>query len=93
VDRADLACQTGHARQGLMMADEAVRIVAADYPDVPWRIAWAQTVRGTCLIRNARMAEGRTTIVAAQPVLVRRWPAGTLLGQAARTALAEAQNH
>jgi len=93
VDRADLACQTGHARQGMMMADEAVRIVAADYPDVPWRIAWAQTVRGTCLIRNARMAEGRATIVAAQPVLVRRWPAGTLLGQAARTALAEAQNH
>lgn len=92
VDRADLACRTaGRARDGLAMADEAARIVAADFPDVPWRMAWAQTVRGTCLISSGRIGEGQSAITGAHDTLAKRWAAGTLVGQAARTALAEAR--
>lgn len=89
-DSADLACHSGRAGTGLAMAQEAERIVAADFPDTPWRGAWAQTVRGMCLMQNGRAEEGRFAIAQAQPALARRWNPGTLFGDAARRARVEA---
>jgi tetratricopeptide (TPR) repeat protein len=77
-DLAELKCSTGHAADGLKLLDEAAPVTRADYPDTPWRSAWVENVRGECLVRSGRTAEGRKAIAGSSPVIIRTWPAGTL---------------
>jgi len=77
-DLAELKCSTGHAADGLKLLDEAAPVTRADYPDTPWRSAWVENVRGECLVRSGRAAEGRKAIAGSSPVIIRTWPAGTL---------------
>jgi tetratricopeptide (TPR) repeat protein len=77
-DLAQLKCSRGHAADGLKLLDEAAQVTRADYPDTPWRSAWVENVRGECLVRSGRTAEGRKLIADSSPVIIRSWPAGAL---------------
>ncbi len=83
-DLAEVQCADGRAADGLRSLDEASGAVARDYPDDPWRSAWVQNVRGECLVRAGRSAEGRRLITASTPAILERWPASTLFAAEAR---------
>jgi tetratricopeptide (TPR) repeat protein len=87
---ADLRCQSGRAAEGAPLLEEAARVTAADYPDDPWRTAWVETVRASCLERAGRAEEGRALLRRSAPVLAARWPATTLFGAEARRRAAAA---
>jgi tetratricopeptide (TPR) repeat protein len=77
-DLAELRCATGRPREGLALLDEAARVTRADYPDKPWRSAWVENIKGECLLRAGRSAEGKAAIAKSSPVIIKSWPAGTL---------------
>lgn len=77
-DLADLDCRAGDTAQGLARLREAAPIMAADYPDDPWRTAWVEAVRGACLARAGDRAAARSSLQAAAPTIRERWPEGTL---------------
>lgn len=83
-DEADHACQSGQVAEGIRLADEAGKVIARDYPDNAWRGAWALNVRGGCLMRAGKAAEGRALVAQSLPVLTKRWAPGTLYGEVAR---------
>lgn len=83
-DEADFACQSGQMAEGLRLADDAATVIARDHPDTPWRGAWAQNVRGACLMRAGKLAEGKALVAQSLPLLTKRWAPGTLYGEAAR---------
>jgi tetratricopeptide (TPR) repeat protein len=75
---ADIACADGRTAEGLRLLDRAAPITKADYPDDRWRTAWLDNVRGACLLKDGRIAEGRALLAASMIPLRERWPAGTL---------------
>lgn len=77
-DLAEVRCATGRPAEGLELLDEAARVTRADYPDKPWRIAWVENIKGECLIRSGRVAEGKKAVAQSSPVIIKSWPAGTL---------------
>jgi len=77
-DLAQLKCSTGRAAEGLELLDEAAKVTRADYPDTQWRSAWVENVKGECLVRDGRAAEGRKAIAESSPVIIQSWPAGSL---------------
>src|SRR5262249_13641378 len=79
-DLADLDCRTGNVDEGLARLEEARPIVAARYPDDPWRLAHLDNVRAGCLTHKKRYAEAEPLIAASVPVILKKWPAGTLYG-------------
>ena len=79
-DLADLECRTGRYRAGLARLDEARPVVAARYPDDPWRTAHVDDVRAGCLAGVQRYAEADRLTQSSLPVLLKKWPAGTLYG-------------
>jgi tetratricopeptide (TPR) repeat protein len=79
-DLADLECRTGRADAGLARLAEAQPIVAARYPDDPWRSAQIDNVRAGCLTRQKRYPEAEPLIASSMPVLLAKWPADTLYG-------------
>ncbi|OYW16182.1 MAG: hypothetical protein B7Z39_02420 [Novosphingobium sp. 12-64-8] len=83
-DEADHACQSRQVAEGIRLADEAGKVIARDYPDNAWRGAWVLNVRGGCLMRAGKAAEGRALVAQSLPVLTKRWAPGTLYGEAAR---------
>lgn len=83
-DQADFACQSGQVAQGLRLVGEAGQVIAADYPDTPWRAAWAENVRGACLLRGGKVAEGKALVEHSMPALTKRWARGTLYGELVR---------
>ena len=83
-DLAEVRCSTGRAKDGLALLDEAARATHADYPDTPWRSAWVENIRGECLVRAGRKAEGRKAIAESSPVILNAWPAGTLFAAEAQ---------
>ena len=83
-DAAESACLAGDTARGLAMLAEAVPRIARDYAGTPWRSAWLQNVRGACLMRAGRRADGAALIRQSQAVVAQRWPAGTYFGGAAR---------
>jgi tetratricopeptide (TPR) repeat protein len=91
-DLAELRCATGRAPQGLALLDEAARLTAADYPDMPWRSAWVENVKGECLIRAGHAPEGKVAIARSSPVIIKTWPRGSLFAVEAqrRTKLLQA---
>jgi tetratricopeptide (TPR) repeat protein len=76
-DLAQLKCSTGRTAEGLKLLDEAAPVTRADYPHASWS-AWVENVRGECLLRSGRMAEGKAAIAKSSPVIIKSWPAGTL---------------
>jgi tetratricopeptide (TPR) repeat protein len=79
-DIADLECRTGRVNDGLTRLDEARPIVAARYPDDPWRVAYVDNVRAGCLTQVKRYAEAERLIESSDPVILKKWPSGTLYG-------------
>jgi tetratricopeptide (TPR) repeat protein len=79
-DLADLECRTGRYRAGLARLDEARPIVAARYPDDPWRTAHVDNVRAGCLTGIKRYADAARLMAASLPVVLKKWPAATLYG-------------
>lgn len=78
VDRADIACTKGRADEGRALLNRADPIIAADYPDDPWRSAFARTVRAHCFSRAGKEVEARAMLKPALPAIFARWPAGSL---------------
>jgi tetratricopeptide (TPR) repeat protein len=89
-DLAEVRCANGRAVEGLAMLDEAARVTRGDYPDKPWRSAWVENVRGECLLRAGKTAEGRKAITASSPVIIKSLPAGTLFPTEAQERLKRA---
>jgi tetratricopeptide (TPR) repeat protein len=79
-DLADLECRTGRYQDGLRRLDEAQPIVAARYPDEPWRSAHVDNVRAGCLTGLRRYDDARRLVESSVPVLLKRWPATTMYG-------------
>jgi tetratricopeptide (TPR) repeat protein len=79
-DLGDLECRSGRNKAGLVRLAEARPIVAARYPDDPWRVAHVDEVKAGCLTHLKRYAEAETLFSSSMPVLLPRWPANTLYG-------------
>jgi tetratricopeptide (TPR) repeat protein len=79
-DLADLECRSGRNEAGLARLAEARPIVAARYPDDPWRVAHVDEVRAGCLTHLKRYAEAEALVSSSMPVLLPHWPANTLYG-------------
>jgi tetratricopeptide (TPR) repeat protein len=76
-DFAQLMCSTGRTAEGLKLLDEAAPVTRADYPDNSWS-AWVENIKGECLLRSGRVAEGKAAIAKSSPVIIKSWPPGTL---------------
>ena len=87
-DLAEVQCATGRTLAGLNWLKEAAGVVKRDYPDDPWRAAWVENVRGECLMRAGRSADGKRMIAASAPEILKRWPANTLFAAEAKRRLA-----
>lgn len=83
-DAAENACLSGDSAAGLAMLGEAAGAIARDHAGTPWRGAWVENVRGACLIKSGRVAEGRALIERSRGAIAAQWPAGTYFGSAAR---------
>jgi tetratricopeptide (TPR) repeat protein len=79
-DLADLECRNRKYEQGLKRLDEARPIVAARYPDDPWRIAHVDNVRAGCLVGLKRYGEAERLIESSLPVILKKWPPDSLFG-------------
>jgi tetratricopeptide (TPR) repeat protein len=77
VELASMLCaRRGFAEAGALLK-EAQPIMAADYPDDPWRSAWLDVIRAECLGEQGRKADARALIDGAMPAIASRWPTGT----------------
>ena len=87
VDLAALQCRQKKFPKAIAMLDRALPIMAATYPDDPWRLAWAQNTRGDCLLRQGTVSGARTLIRASAPALLKRWSPKSLYGYETRRRL------
>jgi tetratricopeptide (TPR) repeat protein len=86
VDEADVLCASGRPRAALPLLEDAEPLVAATYPDEPWRKAILDSVLGYCL--NALGDErGEALMRAALEPIAARWGADALFSRAARSRL------
>jgi len=83
-DAAESACNAGDAARGLALLGEAAPLIAQDHAATPWRGAWLQSVRGACLVRAGRRAEGAALITQSEAQVARRWGPETFIGTALR---------
>ena len=79
-DLADLECRSKRFEQGLKRLDEARPIVAARYPDDPWRVAHVDNVRAACLTGVKRYAEAEALIESSLLIVLKKWPPDSLFG-------------
>ena len=77
---ADLECRTNRYQDGLARVEVARPIMAARYPDDPWRIALLDNVKAECLTGLRRFAEADLLVAASTPVLLEKWSATSLYG-------------
>jgi tetratricopeptide (TPR) repeat protein len=87
-DLAEVQCATGRIPAGVRSLTEAASAMKRDYPDDPWRAAWVENVRGECLLRAGRSADGKRIIAASAPEILKRWPTNTLFAAEAKRRLA-----
>jgi tetratricopeptide (TPR) repeat protein len=80
VDIADLECRTSRYQDGLARVEVARPIMAARYPDDPWRIALLDNVKAECLTGLQRFAEADELVAASTPVLLEKWSPTSLYG-------------
>ena len=79
-DLADLECRSKRFEQGLKRLDEARPIVAARYPNDPWRVAHVDNVRAGCLTGLKRYAEADSLLESSLPIVLKKWPPDSLFG-------------
>ena len=79
-DLADLECRSKRYEQGLKRLDEARPIVAARYPDDPWRVAHVDNVRAGCLTGLKRYPEATQLILSSLPIVLQKWRPDSLYG-------------
>jgi tetratricopeptide (TPR) repeat protein len=79
-DLGDLDCRTGHYREGLEKLEEARPLMAASYPDDPWRTALVDNIRGACLLGLQRLGEAEPLLTRSAPILLARWRPESLYG-------------
>jgi tetratricopeptide (TPR) repeat protein len=77
---ADLECRTDRFQDGLARVEVARPIMAARYPDDPWRIALLDNVKAECLTGLQRFAEAHSLVAASTPVLLEKWSPTSLYG-------------
>ncbi|HEU4430070.1 MAG TPA: tetratricopeptide repeat protein, partial [Myxococcota bacterium] len=82
-DLADLECRAKRHAEAAPRLKRARALLADDYPDDPWRLAWLELVHASCLLA-AGDAAGADALLTAnlQPVLD-RWPDDTMMGLSA----------
>ncbi|HEY3653924.1 MAG TPA: tetratricopeptide repeat protein [Steroidobacteraceae bacterium] len=80
VDIADLECRTSRFEDGLTRIETARPIMAARYPDDPWRIALLDNVKAACLTGRQRLSEADALVAASMPVLLKKWSPTSLYG-------------
>jgi len=85
-----LHCQTGATAQGLAEIEEARPLVARDYPDDPWRMAWLDNSRAYCLMRAGNRSAAATLFRSSAPALLAKWNARSHFGAIARERMAAA---
>lgn len=79
-EQADLRCAAGDRAGALLLLDQAGQIMKAQYPNDPWRSAWVDNTRGSCLLRNGDHNGARQLLSASSPIILKRWPPTTLYG-------------
>ncbi len=79
-DMAELDCRTGGVADALELLSQARPIMAAAYPDDPWRSALIDNVEGGCLTAQKHYAEAARAIDSSLPVLLKKWPPTSLYG-------------
>jgi Tfp pilus assembly protein PilF len=80
VHTADLECRTNRFEAGLARVEEARPIMAARYPDDPWRIALLDNVKAECLTGQQRFSEADALVAGSTPVLLKKWNPASLYG-------------
>jgi tetratricopeptide (TPR) repeat protein len=91
VDMADIACDRHDVPRGQDLLREAAPIMARDYPDDPWRTAWASAIEGHCRLAAGDTRAALQTLTAASAAIRARWPANSLYGARAAELLARAR--
>lgn len=80
IDLADLDCRQGRHSEAETRLTTAARLLAADYPDEPWRLAWLGLVQATCRLSAGDVPAAKTDLAQNLAVILRRWPDDTLYG-------------
>lgn len=83
-DLADLLCARGAVAEATDLLREARPVMAATYPDDPWRVAWVDNVQGGCLLKQGRNADARKLILGSEAALRDRWPEASHYGMLTR---------
>jgi tetratricopeptide (TPR) repeat protein len=81
-DLAGNLCTQKRFADAFAMLAEAAPIMAKTYPNDPWRSAWTEQTRGSCLVASGRIAEGRAAIRASAQAMQERWPVTSFYGDA-----------
>lgn len=82
-DLADLECRTRRTAEGLARLEQARPIVAARYPDDPWRVALVDNVRAGCLAGATTITEAESLTAGSLPIVLEKWPANSYYGHEA----------
>jgi tetratricopeptide (TPR) repeat protein len=82
-DLADLRCATGRVADALPLLEEAEPLMKRDYPDDPWRAAWAENVRGACMVRSGEEAAAAPLLSRSKRLILARWAPQSYYGWAA----------
>ena len=90
-DLADLECRTKRYDAGLAHLAEAHPLMAERYPDDPWRIAWVDNVRGSCLLGLGRIDEATSLLTQSAPIILKKWNPDSLYGYDVKARLARLQ--
>lgn len=90
-DLADALCAQGKYAEALPLLDQARPLMASTYPDDPWRVTWVDDVRGACLMRSGRRAEGAALVLGSRDAMMARWPAGSYYGEIVARRVKQAQ--
>lgn len=83
-DLGELRCHSGRISEGLLMLDEAAKVMRRDYADTPWRQAWVENIVGGCLMRKGQRKDGSERIAQSARTILATWPRGTLFADQAR---------
>lgn len=84
---AELHCRAGRTRSGLELITEARPLMATNYPDEVWRMAWLNNVAGECLLNGGQRQSGADAIRRSSPVILKRWRPSSFFGHEAQRRL------
>jgi hypothetical protein len=82
-DMADLECRANRQSEAAARLEDARRFLAEDYPDEPWRLAWLELVRASCLSSAGDAKAADAALSPNLAVVLERWPDDTMYGLSA----------